>query len=368
VKVVYVSTLSRGGPVSHLRLLAPSVARAGADVHVVCGDPAVGAGFAELGLEVSVVPARHKLDAAAVGRFWPVLRAADLVHTHDRRAGLLARTTGRMRGASVVHTYHGLPEEIAVQLGRPALRSAPGTSSARRFWLLHGYLRIEAALARLGTVVSPSRAMAAFLARHGIPPERIHVLPNAIDMRRSAPGPARTPLVVGTAANLEYWKGLDTLLTALGRVGHAMRLEVFGEGSDRGKLERQASELGLDARFHGAVSDVRDRLVDLDVFVLPSRAENFPISVLEALAAALPVVATRVGGIPEMIEDGETGLLVEPDDAGALAAALDRLAGDEEERRRLGRAGAERARTAFDADEAGRRMLALYEGLCASSR
>ncbi|MBA2614563.1 MAG: glycosyltransferase family 4 protein [Actinobacteria bacterium] len=353
---------------SHLLLLAPAVARAGADVRVVCGDSAVAAAFAALGLETHVTPARHKLDVAALRRFWPALRAADIVHTHDRRAGLLARTTGRARGASVVHTYHGLPEEIAVKLGRPGLRSAPGTSRARRLWLLHGYLRIEAALARLGAVVCPSRAMAAFLARHGIPAGRIHVLPNAIDQRRADPGPARTPLVVGTAANLEYWKGLDTLLAALGRAGRPMRLEVYGDGSSRAELERQARELGLDARFHGAVDDVRDRLEDLDVFVLPSRAENFPISLLEALAAALPVVATRVGGIPEMVEDGRTGLLVEPDDSAALASALDRLATNEEERRRLGCAGAERARTVYDADEAGRRMLTLYEGLCASSR
>ena len=97
--------------------------------------------------------------------------------------------------------------------------------------------------------------------------------------------------------------------------------------------------------------------------MLPSRGENLPIAILEAMAAALPVVATRVGGVPEVVVDGETGLLVEPEDAAGLAEALDRVASDEAFRQRLGQAGATRIVEHFDARSMARQMVELYRKL-----
>ena len=122
---------------------------------------------------------------------------------------------------------------------------------------------------------------------------------------------------------------------------------------------------GAQARGHQvAVASAEGTLVaELDVFVLPSRGENLPIAILEAMAAALPVVATRVGGVPEVVVDSVTGLLVEPEDAAGLAGALDRVASDEAFRQRLGQAGATRIVEHFDARSTARQMVELYRTL-----
>ena len=156
MKVVYVSTIERGGPLIHMRELVPRVAAAGVDVHVVCGSEALADEFRRLEVTASAVPVGHKLDFAGGARLWPQLGDADLVHTQDRRAGLFGRVAGRLRRAHVVHTLHGMPEEFAARIGRAEAPDAEGASRARLAWLLHGYLPLEASLARLGTVVSPS--------------------------------------------------------------------------------------------------------------------------------------------------------------------------------------------------------------------
>ncbi len=368
MRVVYVSTLPRSGPLSHLLQLAPTVAAAGADVHVVCASEEVRGWFAELGVPATAVPIDDKLDLRGAAALWPLVEDADVVHTHDRRAGLFGRLAGRARGARVVHTLHGLPEELVPQFGRPGASPPPGTSRARLAWVTEVVLRAERQLARLGTVVAPSAAMARFLVRHGFPDRRVEVIPYGIEpedvTRRAA---TSGPLVVGTAANLEYWKGVDVLIEAAALADAPVRLEIFGRGSLRPELERLAADRSVDARFNGFEPDVRSKLPSLDVFALPSRGDNLPVSILEAMAAGLPVVATRVGGIPELVDDGETGFLVDADDAPGLAAALDRLAADPDERRRLGGRGAERARAEFSADGVAARMLSLYERVCASS-
>ncbi|TMM23846.1 MAG: glycosyltransferase family 4 protein [Actinobacteria bacterium] len=174
-------------------------------------------------------------------------------------------------------------------------------------------------------------------------------------------------LVAGAVTNLEVWKGIDLLLEAAALARSPVRLEIYGTGSQRDSLERQARELGVDTRFHGFVADLRKPLAGLDVLVQPSRADNFPLAVLEAMAAGLPIVGARVGGIPELVLDGETGLLVEPEDAAALAAALDSLAESRERREALGRRARERVAESFSVDAFIRRTIELYEELCGSS-
>jgi glycosyltransferase involved in cell wall biosynthesis len=146
-----------------------------------------------------------------------------------------------------------------------------------------------------------------------------------------------------------------------------LRLEIFGVGALEGELADQARAGGVDARFHGFVRDMRARLAQVDVLVQPSRADNLPLAILEAMASGIPVVGTRVGGIPELVVDGETGLVVEPDDPAALAAALDSLARSPQRRHELGERGRERAAEHFSAEGVARRTVALYEELCGSS-
>jgi glycosyltransferase involved in cell wall biosynthesis len=283
------------------------------------------------------------------------------VHTHDRRAGLLVRPVARALGAAAVHTYHGLPHEIAGLAGNPGSPLHPGTSRGRAAWLLRGYLPLEGLLARFGTVVVPSHAVAAFLVEHGVPSSRVHVVPNGIDVRFREPAETHDPPVVGTAAVLQFRKRVDVLLDACAAAARPLRVEIFGDGPLRAELEAQALRLGLDATFRGDVPDLRDRLRDLDVFVLPSRDENLPMALLEAMAAAVPVVATRVGGVPELIEDGVSGRVVAPEQVQPLADALRELLDDPARRASLARAGATRVAERFSIAEVGRRMVRVYE-------
>jgi glycosyltransferase involved in cell wall biosynthesis len=366
VRVVYVSTLASGGPVSHLLELAPAVLSAGVDVLAICGTEAVAAALRAEQVPAVAAPLRHKLDLAGAARLWPELRSADVVHTQDRRAGLLARPQARARGAAAVHTMHGIPDEIFVEVGRGGARPN-GASALRLAWLRHGVVGMEALLARVGDVVVPSQALADYLASHRFPRNRLHVIPNGVRIRRGVPAPLHSPLVVGTAAILEHRKGIDVLLHACSLVALPLRLEIYGEGSERARLEQLAGELGVDATFRGQVESVSEGLQELDVFVLPSRAENLPMAILEAMAAAVPVVATRVGGIPELVEDDVTGLLVEPDDARALAGAIGRIGGSQEVASRLATAGVRRIEEHFEAHVLAGKLVDLYER-CASSR
>jgi glycosyltransferase involved in cell wall biosynthesis len=346
--------------VSHLRTLVPRVAEEGIDVHVLCFTHDIADDFRSRGVPATVVPVRHKLDLIGAGRLWPHLEDADVVHTHDRRAGLLARPQGRLRGAHVVHTLHGLPEEIATWVGRRDAPPLPGVSRGRLLWLRRGYLPLESFLSSMGTVVTPSAALRRFLVEAGFEAHRVRVIPSAVEVRRTEPPPPHTPLTLAVIANLEYWKGIDVLLDACARVTVALRLEVFGDGELRAGLEARSRALGLDVRFHGRVEGAAARLDDVDVFVLPSRAENLPLVVLEAMATALPVVVTRVGGVPELIEDGRTGIIVEPEDPAALALAIESLAGDPARRGAMGRAGAEAVARRFDPGTVARRLADLY--------
>jgi glycosyltransferase involved in cell wall biosynthesis len=138
---------------------------------------------------------------------------------------------------------------------------------------------------------------------------------------------------------------------ALARVdAEPFRARIVGDGPDRDEVDATIRESGLSERVEllGERRDVVDLLAASDVFVLSSTSEAMPMSVLEAMAAAVPVVGAAVGGIPELVEDEVTGLLFEPRDVDGLAAALRRLLADRDLRRRLGEAGRERARTKFD--------------------
>jgi glycosyltransferase involved in cell wall biosynthesis len=360
MRVVYVSTLPGAGPVTHLRELAPAVAARGHEVLVLCASEQLAGSFRRTGVAAQVAPLAHKLDVRGALSLRPALRTADVVHTHDRRAGLFARLLGRALGAACVHTFHGLPHEIAPLVGRPDA-PLPGVSRRRRAWLLHGNLRIEAALARLGLVVVPSRAVARFLVEHGLPERRVRIVPNGVTATPAEPVRRHDQLVVGTAGVLQHRKGVDVLLEAAALAESPVRVEIFGDGPLAAELHALAERLGVDARFHGDVENARARFGELDVFVLASRDENLPMAALEAMAAAVPVVATRVGGVPELVLDDETGLLVEPDRPDELARAFDRLGADEELRLRLARDGARAVRERFSTDAMAEATIAVYE-------
>jgi glycosyltransferase involved in cell wall biosynthesis len=180
------------------------------------------------------------------------------------------------------------------------------------------------------------------------------------------------PIPVGIiVARIDTLKGHDTLLHALAQLPLTtppVTLLIAGDGAERAAMERLATELGItqQARFLGFRTDVRDLLAASDFFVLPSRLEGLPLSVLEAMAHGLPVIATPVGGTPEVIPDPRYGLLTPVDDVPALAAVLARLASDPALRQELGEAGRRRVAEAFSFAAMTSRYDALYRRLLSS--
>jgi glycosyltransferase involved in cell wall biosynthesis len=191
----------------------------------------------------------------------------------------------------------------------------------------------------------------------------VRSVPNCVpDLGDPSPPPARPDgqLVVGSVGRLDRMKAHDVLLRALAQVD-GVRVIVLGEGEQRPALLQLAADLGVSDRLEmpGWVDNPRAHLPRFDVMALPSRSEGFPLAIVEAMLAARPVVATRVGSIGDAVIDGETGLLVEKEDADGLAAALCRLRDDPSLRVRLGQRGREVAKARFTVEH----MSASYERL-----
>jgi glycosyltransferase involved in cell wall biosynthesis len=196
-----------------------------------------------------------------------------------------------------------------------------------------------------------------------LPAGSVRTIHNGIDVVDVRPVAKCTdgPLI-GAAARLHRAKGLDVLVRAMVQLPGAS-LAILGQGDEQENLERLAAELGVDDRLHmlGWQERPQDHIATFDIFAMPSRVEPFGLAIAEAMRAVLPVVASNVGGIPEVVADGETGILVPRDDVDALASALRRLLDDPNLRARMGEAGERRFAECFTLD----RMVASYEALYA---
>jgi glycosyltransferase involved in cell wall biosynthesis len=213
-------------------------------------------------------------------------------------------------------------------------------------------------------IVVNSGAAADRLADEGVARARVAHIANGLDLARYAPGAQRGGRVVTTVANLRPGKGHDVLLDAAALVlAHHpdVRFQIVGDGSRRAELERHAAALGITAQvaFRGHSADVPAVLRESDVFAFPSFMEASPNAVLEAMAAALPIVASNVGGIPEVVTHGRNGLLVPPRNAQALAAGIVRVLDDPAHAAALGTAARQTAADNFSFE----RMVAEFERL-----
>ncbi|NLI77764.1 MAG: glycosyltransferase [Candidatus Riflebacteria bacterium] len=286
----------------------------------------------------------------------------DVVHSHLGRATFWARlVTGRPAGPPLVTSVHGFEAD--------------------------GFHRLERRMAcHSGHLVFPSRFLAGWYAEHlhPLPAHRWSVIPPGAAIQPLPPawehpagggpagGPGGSPPVMGALARLHPVKGLDTLIAAAGLLhqeGLPFRLVIGGDGRElarlRGLIERH--HLAHRTTLGGPVATRASFLESLDLFVAPSREEAFGISICEAMERGVPVVATAVGGIPEIVRDGVDGRLVPPDDPPALAAALRPLLQDGESRRRAGAAGRLRVESVFPRERALEAHLALYSRLAAGS-
>jgi glycosyltransferase involved in cell wall biosynthesis len=274
----------------------------------------------------------------------------DIVHASSSKAGVLGRLAGALAGVPIrAFTVHGW-----------AFAAYPGLTG-RLYRLADRLVRPLTTV----TVCVSERERKLGIAAGTCGPDRTVVIPNAVDVagaRRVEPGRRDRPLIVAVG-RLKAPKDFLTLVRALGRLEPgSFEAVIVGDGPDRVRLEDEIRALGLAGclTLAGERRDVPELLAAADVFALASSSEGMPVSVLEAMAAGLPVVASRVGGVPEQVVDGETGVLVDPGDAEDLADALSRLLGDVELRRRLGAAGRARAEQAFDLEPFRRAHLELY--------
>lgn len=283
----------------------------------------------------------------------------DVIHFH---AGQL----GYMYAPTLASCLAGIPRRI-LTLHNPVYRHSP----------LRGFVE-RRVLGRLSRIVTVTDYMKSELVeKKGVEPERVRVISNGVDIEEfkdaftrpealAALGVPEDRLVVGFAGRLHYLKGLDLLIEAIPLVkARFSRVEfvIIGSGPEEESLKQLARERGVSesVRFAGYRRNAWRLMPAFDVVVLPSREEAQSIALLEAMACGKPVVAARVGGVPEVVDDGVTGLLYPAGDVAALAAALIEVLKDASKRASMGAAGRWRVGERFSREEMLRKTMEVYE-------
>jgi glycosyltransferase involved in cell wall biosynthesis len=381
-RILLVCSPARGGIASHVVALLKGLQADGYQVGVACEPEGVIAEVAgELDVPVYAVklrgagvssarraaprapqapasPLRSALAALQVRQASAAMRA-QVIHTHSFRAGVLGAAilamplTGGVRLVATIHNY--LPGAHTM-----------GGRHARHPWAIRLMVR------RASRLITVSEALRRELVEAWPDAEAKSVcIPNGVDTRAETvkPGAARAALglavqgpVIGMLARLAPQKGIADFLHAARIVasGYAEASFVLaGDGPLRGQAEALRGELSMEDRLHllGHISSPREFMAALDVLVVASTSEGSSVAAMEAMAAGKPVVATAVGGVPEVVTEGETGLLVKPSDPEALAAAVAELLADPARAREMGERGRQHAAQRFDV----RQMIARTE-------
>jgi glycosyltransferase involved in cell wall biosynthesis len=338
VKVVHVHRIGGiGGSERHLLTLLPALAARGVDVRFLgLDDPsrAPDPFYEALTVPYERVTAPRDFDPALALRVRRAVQGADVVHTHLVHADVY----GALGARRLVSTKHN---------------DDPFRAGSFRY--------VERALARRASrIIAITHALARFqIERVGLPADKVEVIHYGLDELPAAWGtnppdavPPDAPILL-CICRLEPQKGVDVAIRALEQIPDA-HLVVLGEGPQRAELERLG---GGRAHLLGRVPDVAAWLRRAELLVHPARWEGFGLALLEAMLASLPIVASRVSSIPEIVAEGETGLLVPPDDPSALAAAANRvLAGPGE----YGARARARAEAEFSVARMTERTLAVY--------
>jgi glycosyltransferase involved in cell wall biosynthesis len=387
VKVVRViARLNMGGPALHVAYLTAGLRDRGYDTTLVAGTLARGEDSMafvadELGVDIVTIPELGReisplRDLAATVRLAALIRRErpQILHTHTAKAGTVGRVAALLAGSArppiVVHTFHG-----------HVLRGYFGPLRSRFFHAL------EQRLARGSTaLVAVSPQVRDDLVKLGVAPrEKFTVVRLGIELQQrvgSVDGRAETRrylgipdgrFAVGWVGRMTAVKRGDDVLEGFKLLrdrGVDATLCLVGDGPDRPHLERRAHELGIvrDTLFLGYQEDVAPLYAAFDALVLPSGNEGTPVSVIEALAAGRPVVATRVGGVPDVVRDDEDGFLVDAGATDELAERLSRLAADPALRERLAAAGRARVLPRYAVDRLVDDVDRLYRSLLAAAR
>lgn len=373
-----VTRMDVGGVPAHLLVLLRELRQRGYDITLACNACSADneAALRQLGIKVVLVDMRRLLspraDVRGLRQLVALMRREriDIVHTHMSKAALIGGIAARIaRVPVVVNTAHNL-----------------GVVAFRSFWaraLFWIYDKLLLSLTTDAVVTVSARVRKALVGLRLLPAHHVVAIPNGIDdcplrarseARAAVLGDANASYpVVGTIARLVWFKGLDALVAAAPRVLHAVpdcRFAIFGEGPLLDDLRAQAASLGVAERFLwlGESRDARSLLDAFDLFVLPSVSEGMPVTILEAMMAAKAVVATDVGGVGELVDDGQTGRIVPARDPQALAEALIALLQDQTRRQAMGAAGRARATSHFSPQAMAAATDALFRKLAAAKR
>ena len=354
-----VSSLAIGGQEKMiLDLAAGQVARGHAvqAVSLAPGDPGTLAeAFEGRGVTVRHVAKRNGVDPTLFPRLFAVFRRAraDVVHAHNRLALLYAAAPGKLAGGTTIYTRHG-----------------PGVGTAWQRFFRRGAARC------LDAYVAVSPEMLA-LARqqHDCDERKLAAIDNGVDLARFRPdaqarvaaraaiGIPEAAWVMGTVGRLAPEKNYELLIAAAAPLlGPEVRLVIVGDGPEAPRLRAAAAGAGVErfVHFTGKRDDVPALLCAFDLFALSSRLEGLPLVILEAMATALPIVSTAVGGVPGAVADGETGLLSPPGDVAALRQRLQALRDDRARAQALGRRGLQVALARYSIDRMVDDYLTLY--------
>lgn len=355
MKILHVETgLHLYGGAQQVAFLLDGLSQQG--VHNVLACPpgaAIGQHFAGSSVRVIEVPCSGDADLAFALRLRRVLREQrpDLVHLHSRR------------GADVLGAL------AARRAGIPCVLSRRVDNPEARLWVALKYRLHD-------RVIAISQGIADVLSAEGVPPSKLRVVRSSLDPAPWQQAESRAAfaqefgvppeaLWIGVVAQLIERKGHRVLFEALRRLPSrdGLRVIVFGQGPLGEALEREAAALGGIFHFAGFRKDLARWVGALDVLAHPALMEGLGVSLLQASAAGVPIIATRAGGMPEAVANEISGLIVTPGDAGELAAALARLIGNAELRQRLGRQGRARIEREFSVEQMVRGNLAVYREL-----
>lgn len=367
MKIFYVLTRADewGGAQVHVREMACALARAGHEVAVAAG----AAGHAASWLDSAGIPFVHlkwlKRSIRPVADLIAVLELRriicklkpDIVCLHSSKAGYVGRLASRLAKVPAVFTAHGW-----------AFAEGVGQTRQRVYRILERWARPLAA--RVITVSEYDKRLAIqfgvgrtedFVTIHnGMPDIR-----SAVDRR-----PPGSPVRLIMVARFSPPKSQEQVIQALALIKEKdWQLQLIGEGEGRVPCEQLAESLGLNNRmiFSGQVDDVAQRLAKSDIFVLASNWEGLPISIIEAMRAALPVVASDVGGIGELVRDGENGYLIPCGDVATLSKRLVSLIEDFRLRQHMGEASRRRFGAEFTFDQMYKRTCAVYKEVIATN-
>lgn len=315
----------------------------------IANTPILTKAFKETGAAVTSIPVAHAFSLQLVQQVRDALinDSADLLHTVGYKADLhggLAAWRARIPAVSTVHGW----------LFRPDLKE--------RFYEKLNVITLK----RMQRVIVLSRFYEETLRKRGISSQRLRHIPSGLAVSESRPKRVRQgPLTVGMLGRLSYEKNQDMLLRAfdaLRRRNVEVRGILAGTGPDEPFVRDRLDALGLTEQIELAgYMNADEFFQQIDVLVICSRIENLPYSVLEAMAAGAPVIATRVGGLPDLVEDGVTGYLIAPDDAIMLADRLDTLAQRTDLGEKMGTAAQQKLRDEFDLAQCTQAHMDLYQ-------